>query len=315
MKLKFNKYILIPILIIIGLIVISFYKFYKPYYNFIDDYNTIKENCYEKKNVNHYVCKLPYYQDENNLKHFIENNDPYKGLKELDLYTVYNSIVENETYSVLQFLSPLLIMIMVVGTLHQEYSSGMFKNYLTRQSYKSYLKDKYKFVLAISLIIPFSLIVILLVSGILTGFNTKIASSVYSIAVYSEFKYNHFFMYFIGFLFITYFMSAFYANIGLFCIKKTKNTTLAIIMGYILFLIIDIIIYVVIYAFILYKFLNLNVSEEIFNITGYFFTDTKINLIKMLLVSFILQGLSTFILYKFYQNKQEVIENSEKQNA
>lgn len=86
-------------------------------------------------------------------------------------------------------------------------------------------------------------------------------------------------------------------------------------MGYILFLIIDIIIYVVTYAFILYKFLNLNVSEEIFNITGYFFTDTKINLIKMLLVSFILQGLSTFILYKFYQNKQEVIENSEKQNA
>ena len=37
---KFNKYILIPILIITGLIVISFYKFYKPYYNFIDDYNT-----------------------------------------------------------------------------------------------------------------------------------------------------------------------------------------------------------------------------------------------------------------------------------
>ena len=40
------------------------------YSNFIDDYNTIKENCYEKKNVNHYVCKLPYYQDENNLKFF-----------------------------------------------------------------------------------------------------------------------------------------------------------------------------------------------------------------------------------------------------
>ena len=201
MKLKFNKYILIPILIITGLIVISFYNFYKPYYKFIDDYNTIKENCYEKKNINHPICQLPYYQDESVLKYFIENNDPYKRLNELDLYTVYNSIVENETYSVLQFLSPLLIMIMVVGTLHQEYSSGMLKNYLTRQSYKSYLKDKYKFILTISLIIPISLIVILLVSGIITGFNTKIASSVYSIAVYSEFKYNHFFMYFIGFLF------------------------------------------------------------------------------------------------------------------
>ena len=46
MKLKFNKYILIPILIITGLIVISFYNFYKPYYKFIDDYNTIKENFY-----------------------------------------------------------------------------------------------------------------------------------------------------------------------------------------------------------------------------------------------------------------------------
>lgn len=140
---------------------------------------------------------------------------------------------------------------------------------MTRQSYKSYLKDKYKFILTISLIIPISLIVILLVSGILTGFNTKIASSVYSIAVYSEFKYNHFFMYFIGFLFITYFMSIFMPILDYFVLKN-KNTTLAIIMGYILFLIIDIIIYVVIYAFILYKFLNLNVSEEIFNITGYF---------------------------------------------
>lgn len=315
MKLKFNKYILIPILIITGLIVISFYNFYKPYYKFINNYNSIKENCYEKKNINHPICQLSYYQDESVLKYFIENNDPYKRLNELDLYTVYHSIIENEVYNVLQFLLPLLIMIMVVGTLHQEYSSGMFKNYLTRQNYKSYLKDKYKIVLKSSLLIPISFVVILLISAILTKFNTKIASSVYSIAVYSEFKYNHFFLYFIGFCLITYFMSVFYVNIGLFCVKKTKNTTLAIIMGYILFLIIDIIIYVVIYAFILYKLLNLNVSEEIFNITGYFFTDTKINLIKMLLVSFILQGLSTFILYKFYQNKQEVIENSEKQNA
>ena len=57
MKLKFNKYILIPILIITGLIVISFYNFYKPYYKFIDDYNTIKE----KHNINQLkVCLSKY---------------------------------------------------------------------------------------------------------------------------------------------------------------------------------------------------------------------------------------------------------------
>ena len=91
-------------------------------------------------------------------------------------------------------------MIMVVGTLHQEYSSGMLKNYLTRQSYKSYLKDKYKFILTISLIIPISLIVILLVSGILTGFNTKIASSVYSIAVYVFYRIFIYYLFYECFL-------------------------------------------------------------------------------------------------------------------
>lgn len=223
MKLKFNKYMLISILIVVVLIIVSFYNFYKPYYKFINNYNSIKENCYEKKNINHPICQLPYYQDESVLKYFIENNDPYKRLNELDLYTVYHSIIENEVYNVLQFLLPLLIMIMVVGTLHQEYSSGMFKNYLTRQNYKSYLKDKYKIVLKSSLLIPISFVVILLISAILTKFNTKIASSVYSIAVYSEFKYNHFFLYFIGFCLITYLMSIFYANIWIIMYKKNKK--------------------------------------------------------------------------------------------
>ena len=62
---KFNKYILIPILIITGLIVISFYNFYKPYYKFIDDYDTIKENCYEKKNVNNRSNSNGNYDDGN----------------------------------------------------------------------------------------------------------------------------------------------------------------------------------------------------------------------------------------------------------
>ena len=69
-----------------------------------------------------------------------EKYDPIKAYKKLDTITLTSEIVENTIFSNLQYFSPILIILIMVGTFHNEFSSGMFKNYLLRTSYKTYLK-------------------------------------------------------------------------------------------------------------------------------------------------------------------------------
>jgi hypothetical protein len=315
MNFKINKYLLLSFLIVLLIICISFYQYYKPKLKYVNEYNIIKENCYEKKNVNHEFCRLSYYQDEEYLKWYVENNNPQESLKELDIVTVTSEIVKHEAYSVMQFLSPLIIMIAVIGSIHTDFSTGMIKNYLTRESYNTYIKKKYLIILKSALIIPVSLVIIFIVSCFTTNFNTNVADSVKEIAVYSDFKYSYFCLYFIGICIIQFFMSILFANIGLFCCKKNKNKLVAMSLGYILFLIIDIVIYIVIYALILVKIFNLNIFWEYFNITGYWFADSGSSLLTFLIFAFVLQLISSICIYYFYKNKEGVVQASEKQIA
>lgn len=315
MKLKLNKFLYLSYFLIIVLIGISFFNFYKPIYDSVHNYNIIKENCYLKKNTNLPICKERFISEEKWLEYYIKNNNPNEKLNNLDAITVTLEIIEHEMYTNIQFLAPLIIMIAVVFKLHSEYSNCTIKNYLTRMNYKDYLKSKYKYIFRASLIIPVSLIIIFIIACFMTGFNFNYSDSVKNIAVYTKIKYQAFPLYFLSLLLTQYIMCLFYANIGIFVIKKTKNSILSVVLGYILFLVIDIIIYCVLYAFILFKLLHLKLPLDVFNITGYLIIRNDYEVILFLISSIILFVISFIILKKYYKNKEEVVCYSERQNA
>ena len=307
---KKNKFFLLTILLFLVLIGYSFFQFYSEYFYYIPQYYKIKENCYEGKNKNYEYCK--YYFNDKQLELYIKNQDPKLRYKKYDAITLTCTIVEHTMFSCLQFFSPLLIAIAVLGTIHSEFSSGMFENYLLRVDYKKYLKNTYKIAIKASLITPISLILVFLLSSIFSGFNFDMSQVDTSLSVYSKFKYSHFLLYGSIICLTQFFISLLYSNIALYCCSKNKNKLVAIIMSYITFLSVYLFIYVVIYAFIINKILGFKGLTDYFSITGYWFF-TGSDCVIALIVSFILQLISFGILYGCYHKKGQVVMAYEKQ--
>ncbi len=314
MTFKRNKFIILSFLIIVFIIGCSFFQYYKDNFSYAKGYYAIKENCYEKKNPNHEYCKR--FPNEENLEKYIKTSDPKEEYKKLDTITLTCNIVEHTIFSMLQFFSPLLIIIALVGTIHSDFSSGMIKNYLMRMEYNDYLKKIRKQIFKISLITPLALILIFVISMVVTrfNFNVPLTEEFKNFAVYDHWKYSHFFLYGFAICISQYFLNILYCNIGLYACLKNKNKLVAIIMGYVLFLLVDLFIYIVVYAFVINKILGFKNLTDIFNITGYWFFDGNICLIAIL-VSFVIQLLSFLFIHLYYRNKEGVIISNEKQTA
>lgn len=309
-KLKKHRIFILVIILMLILMGYSFYSFYDKYFSYVPQYYKIKENCYEGKNKNYEYCK--YYANDKHLELYLKNNDPKLRYENYDAITLTCTIVEHTIFSCLQFFSPLIIAIAVLGTIHSEFSSGMFENYLLRMDYKKYLKKTYKIALKAALITPISLILVFALSSIFSGFNFNISHVDKSLSVYSEFKYSHFLLYGSMICLIQFFISLLYSNIALYCCKKHKNTLVAIIMSYIIFLVVELFVYLVIYVFIINKILGFKELTDYFNITGFWFFNGS-NCGVALLVAFILQLISFIVIFHSYRKKGQVIEAYEKQ--
>lgn len=304
-KIKMYKFFWFSILLMLILIFISFFQFYKENFSYAKAYNIIKESCYEKKNPEHEYCKR--FRNEENLEKYIIVADPKKRYEKYDAITLTCTIVENTIFNALQYFSPLIIAIAVIGSLHSIFTSGMFENYLLRLDYKKYLKKIYKTVLSSAFIMPASLIIIFVISSIFTGFNFDINNVDKGLAVYGQWKYENFLLY--GFLIclLQYLISLLYANISLYCCKKNKNKVVAIIMSYIIFLIVDIVIYVVVYGMLLNNLFGLKEMTDYFNIAGYWFFSSDYKVIIPVLIAFVLQAISFIIVYLEYKKKEQVV--------
>ena len=122
-----------------------------------------------------------------------------------------------------------------------------------------------------------------------------------------------FFLYGFIICLIQFFISLLYANIALYCCKQNKNKIVAIIMSFIIFIVIDIFVYIGIYIIFLNKFLGLKELSDYFNIAGYWFFDEGSNLIIPLAISFLLQLISFIFVINSFKSKEKVVLAYEKQ--
>ena len=318
LKLKLNKGILLVSLILVILVGMSFFQYFNERYSYASDYYVIKENCYLQKNINHPYCEemKEMFQTEKDfndyLKTYIEIGNPQKKFEELDVLTLNCTVVEQTMFSFLQVFSPLLTIIALIYNIHSDFSHGLLKNYFLRMKYSDYWKKNIKKILKISLLTPATLILVFILSMIITKFNFNYVESVEELSIYQEWKYNNFIIYGILICLIQFLINIVYCNIGLYCCKKNKNKLVTIFQGYIFCLFFQLFIYVS-YGLFLSKILGSKNMIDVFNIAGYWFFDDWEFCIYATIFSIILMVLS-FIWIKFvYKNKEEVIEESEKQ--
>ncbi|MDO5002745.1 MAG: hypothetical protein Q4E39_00755 [bacterium] len=308
-----NKSIIFIFVVILSIIFFSFYQYFKDYYSYSKSYYEIKEKCYKKDIKGNKYCS--FFSDESQLNNYIENNNPKEKFDKLDAITLTCEIVENNLFSILQLLSPMLIIIAIIGTVHAEFNSGMFKNYLMRMNYKQYLKKKIFQLMKIAFILPCSLIIIFVCSCLITKFNFNVDPTVKNIVVYDSWKYKNFIFYGFMICLLQYIMSIVYGCIGLFYSVKNKNPIITSIIAYITFIFEDLIIYIIIYSIIINKVFGLKELTEYFNITGYWFFNQPMNYAILILIAFLIFLCNfIFICYKL-SNKEKVVIENEKQNA
>lgn len=311
MKLKINKYYILGLSIIILIIGISFWQYYQNNFAYEKDYYIIKEKCYNEKDKKSDYCSI--FKDKQQIKNYIKNSDPKENFKKHDAITMTCEIIELSFFNNLQLFSPLIVIIIVVGTFHDEFTSGNFENYLLRMNYKKYLKRTYKVALKSALIIPISLFMVFSISMLITHFNFNINPETLNNAVYNSWKYSHFLVYGMFVCLIQYFISLVYANFALICCVKNKNSLITIIMSYIMFIAFYLFVYIVLYSLIINKFLGFKEMTEYFNVAGYWFFYSFNECIGVLLLSILFQILSTIFVFSVLKNKEKVVQMYEKQ--
>ncbi|MBO5138094.1 MAG: hypothetical protein J6B89_00430 [Bacilli bacterium] len=302
---KNNKLSIFVYLFLLLLIFASFYKYFKDYYSYAPYYYDLEEKCESgnKKSCIEFEKKYKYVMD------------PREKFKQVDTITLASEIIETSYFSILQWIAPLIIIILVVDSFHRELSSGIFKYYLNRMTYKKYLKRLFFISLKVSWVLPVCLLLVFLISGLLTGFNFSITDYAISSPFYYSFKYNNFIIYEIVICILIFLMSLLYGNLTVICSKKNKNGLITIVISYIAFLMVDLFIYVVFYALILNQIIGITNMTDYFNITGYWFFDNDMNYILLILIALLITFTSYVAVYFSYRSKEKLIYENEKQNS
>lgn len=312
---KRNKYIILLIVILFAIAIKSTYDLLKDQFGYAKGYYEIKRVCYEKRDLSNEKCK--YYPTEEYLERYIKNFDPKEDFKRYDAISFTYGVVEYTNFGALQWFSPLLIIFALVFTIHSDLNSGNFKNKLLRQDFKEYKKSIRKKIYLVSLSTPLTLVFVFLISCLITRFNfnynpadTPIANDLYTV-----FRYDYFIVYGAVICLIQFLINILYCDIGLYACFKNKNSFVATIMGYILFIVVNLFIYIVLYCFIINKILGFHELTDYFNISGYWFFRSTPECFGSMALAFIFQFLSSLYIWHLFKDKEKVVIAYENQNA
>ncbi len=302
-KIKLKK-INIELIIIIILVLLVFYSFYK----YIDEYyNYDYEATVEMYNSSVERCKKQHDPGCDNLEYPLT---PKEEFQKLDIKTLFFEIKNHYFSDYAVILLQLFMIIIIVSKVHKYFSSGIIKNYLMREDFKSFKKKINKEVIKTSLILPLCIFLIFIISAILTRFNFKVDESVYQISVYNKWNYNNFYLYLIMHYIILVFTCIFYGNLSLCFINKHKNSFVVTIISYLSF-------YVVVFIFAFFQiFMVNNFLKSIidyFNIFDFWHIEGYKDVIGYLVMSVLLAGTSYLVQSGILKNKEKVLIENEKE--
>ena len=274
-KIKNNLLTILSMGIIIILFVISLILFYKFD---IDSYH----NCVRQMaHLNGLVC--------NKIN--------------VDAFTLFFYLLTDNPLNFIIYLQPILTIIPALYLFFKKYKSG-YLNYMSlREKYSKIIKKEILKCYKAALIYPVSLLIILIILIFYTkNFKPTTVFGNYFFGWSSIKILKHFTTFFINIFLI----NIFFINIGLLVSKKCKNFILTIILSFLCIISYQIIaeLFIAIPLSNLFKITNLANSFSIYNLWGY---DSVVSYLFMIIYCLFLVGITSFLVYKTYKNKESVI--------
>lgn len=307
--LKNNKYILLILFTMIIMALLSFYNVHNDRFGYVDGYYKIKEKCTGENDTDE-ICRIVPTKEL--LKTYLESSNPEKIKKDLDPIFLTSEVIFENIFFSLQILGPLLIIFATTFTIQPYLNSMVFRDYYMREGEKNFKLRLYKKVFLISLIIPFSLLFIHIISLIYLNFDYSYVNEyVKNISFYFKEKYDYYFIYGACVLLIQFLMSIFYSNIAIIFMYKNKKTLSSFVYSSIFMLFLVVFLYVFIRDYLLFNVLQLNFPGHYLGIISYFYFDSVKGVLVALIISFTLSITSFFIVKKVYKHKERLIFNYE----
>lgn len=298
---KKNKLSIIFFLLLIIWITIAAISFYKKYDPKASE--KINERCLN--DVEFYNDSKPICDDLKQLK------DEYGSLSDDTYMTMFTIFRLNNSPMPIIFIMPIFIMFISIWDNQKEINSNHLKNYLTRKSYKQYLKKFFKSAYKVFWILPCYVFYVFLLSYIISGhFNYGLSAGT-GLATYGI-QYLK-----LGILFVVLMAlnvaihSLIYANLSMICAKKNKNILLTLLESYILWIVIEIVGEVVNSDLIKFGILDIKYSS-IFNIVDLYSYFSRGNIWLTLLISLGYFLISLVIAILVYKNKEKTMVCFEK---
>ena len=223
-----------------------------------------------------------------------------------DVISTFAYISTNENIYPLQIYAPFLIML-VAGTLfHKQLRNGGFKNILTRMSYKQAFTKIYLKTQKMAFLLPLFLFLLFVCCCFISrNFHYQFGISDGHYSIYGQYNGEHW----VSFLFVYFFNfllhSIFWINIVIFNCKREKNIFISLIRSYVeyylFFIIMDFTLGLLLFANSPYG--------HYFGLTYIWTYDGgDVSRIGITCVSLLLAGVSSFLIYLAYKNKEKVLE-------
>lgn len=293
-----KKYLLQIILILIMIFMAIYGIFeYDSTYNFeTSNYNSLKSKC---EKIDSSIQDLPYYCYE------IEESEPPVKLDAFNLtfYVINYTLFSN----ILPFL-PLIVISIGIKNIYSKFKSGMFRNIILIEGYKKYIISCFKQILKCATIIPSLILFIFVISIIYT--KSVDYTSIFKLGInYIPIEYSkNMFLFCISYLINLFLHTLFWLNLGMICMKKSRNYIVSIITSYILYLSYSIIMEIV-FGFLisginLFRKMNIYGYVKPGNIWGY---DGINSLVIMIIYSIIVVTISSIVVIFKYKKKESVI--------
>lgn len=227
------------LLILLGIFIVIVFIAYKQVYYF-KNYDFKQEVLeYKRKHCNE-PWEGPGYSPQYENWCPLNEEDIKDLPNTLDLYTVIKTHFDQDILYDLCMYGPLLILIFGLRYVNKLFKSKFLYYYTSRNKYKDFIKtmilNSYKYVLAI----PFTLILIYLLSLTITNHGSNILTKVSIYNTFSDICYNtkYFYLIFICYVTLRYFTLM---NIGLIIQSKNRKLLITIIEFYIVYFLLELI--------------------------------------------------------------------------
>lgn len=216
-------------------------------------------------------------------------------------------LMDTSLYNI-QILAPLFIILISAYHFFREYSTGFYKNKLTRMTYLQYLKEVLKKAYQCIWIYPIWILILFFISYLISGHFDYQNSIINPI---DEFYIQHFLTFIFVFLFNIVLNSIFYVHLALLPIRKNPNYIVSIFSSYILFLIWDIVSEILIGTILFELVLGISQTSNLFSLFNYWVYDGISNLGIYIGINVLHVIISFLIFYVVYSNKEKVVISSE----